>query len=47
MVENKDFYSKKTVSEKQRNKAIEKRTNFVQDWCDKKLECSIVTYIAF
>ena len=47
MVEKKDFYSKKTVSEKPRNKATEKRTNFIQDWGARKLERSIVTYIVF
>ena len=37
MFENKEFFSKNTISEKPRNKAIEKKTNFVQDWGAKKL----------
>lgn len=47
MAENKDIYFTKTVSEKPRNKAIEKRTNFVQDRGAKNLERNIVTYIVF
>jgi len=47
MAGNKDIYSTKTVSEKPRYKAIEKGTNFVQDWGAKNLERNIVTYIVF
>ena len=33
------------VSRKPRNKDIQKRTNFAQNWGVKEVECRIVTYI--